>query len=205
MYKIIIPLMALATTIIFPITSYSQSNSDSIGDLGRIFMPAVQIGYISHGTTELTGGLITQTSIEYRDISNFIFRVNYDVFNSNMNLKYPIDSSVSFTGKTSFSDFIVGIGYRLQRNKHNLTGYIQSGWRFYGYPTFHFENNQVNLDYDSRNIGTIRYSLGYEYAISTKLFLTIEGLISQSLKSKDFWAKNKWAYGATIGISAPLF
>lgn len=168
-------------------------------------MPAIQMGFVMHGTAELSGGLMTQTSVEYRDISNFIFRINYDDFNANMNLEYPINSNVSFTGRTSFSDLIIGIGYRQELNKHNIAGYIQPGVRFYGYPIFTTDSNQINLDYDSRNIGIIRYSLGYEYAITPKLFLTIEGLVSHSLKSKDFWVDNRWSYGATLGISAPLF
>jgi hypothetical protein len=167
-------------------------------------MPNIQMGYIIHETNELSNGLMTQTSIEYRDISNFIFRVNYDAFSSNMHLQYPVNSNVSFTGKTTFSDLIIGIGYRKQIDKHNITGYIQPGIRFYGYPIFKTNNNQVNLNYDSRNVGVLRYSIGYEYALAPKLFLSIEGLIGHTLKAQDFWVNNKWSYGATIGIAAPL-
>lgn len=181
-----------------------QNDTINDTDLDRTFMPALQMGYVAHASEELSAGLMTQTSIEYRDISNFIFRINYDAFNSNMNLKYPINSDVTFTGRTSFSDLIIGIGYRQQLDKHNLTAYIQPGARFYGYPIFTSDNNQVNLDYDSRNIGIIRYSIGYEYALAPKLFLTIEGLLGHTFTSKDFWADNRWSYGVTLGISAPL-
>lgn len=191
--------------IAIPFIMNGQSDHTNENDLERTFMPTLQMGYVTHGTSELSGGLMTQTSIEYRDISNFIFRINYDVFNSNMNLAYPINPNVSFTGRTSFSELIIGLGYRQQFNKHNITGYVQPGMRFYGYPIFNSDSSQVNLDYDSRDIGIVRYSLGYEYAIAPKLFLTIEGLVSHSLKSKDFWADNKWSYGVTIGVSAPLF
>ncbi len=190
--------------IAIPFSVIGQSETTTESDLDRTFMPAIQMGYVTHGTKELSGGLMTQTSVEYRDISNFIFRINYDAFSSNMNLEYPIDSSVTFTGRTSFSELIIGVGYRQQLEKHNLTAYIQPGLRFYGYPILTSDVDQVNLDYDSRNVGMIRYSIGYEYAIAPKLFLTIEGLISHALKSKDFWADNRWSYGATIGISAPL-
>lgn len=173
-------------------------------DLERTFMPTLQMGYVAHGTGQLSGGIMTQTSIEYRDISRFIFRINYDAFNSNMNLKYPIDSTVSFTGRTTFSELIIGMGYRHQLKKHNITAYVQPGVRFYGYPIFNLSSNQVNLDYDSRNVGMIRYSLGYEYELSPKLFFAIEGLVGHTLAAKDFWTKNRWSYGATVGISAPL-
>ena len=168
-------------------------------------MPAIQMGYVAHGTEELSGGLMTQTSVEYRDISNLIFRINYDGFNSKMNLKYPINPNTSFTGRTSFSELIGGIGYRQQLNKHNITAYIQAGSRFYGFPVFEGDSSQINLDFNSRNIGVIRYSIGYEYEIVPKLFLTVEALAGHVLKSKDFWTDNRWYYGLTIGLSAPLF
>lgn len=199
--KLFIGLVAILT---LPQISIGQESNTEVSDLERTFMPAIQIGYIGHGTEELSGGLMIQTSIGYRDISNFILRINYDDFNSNMNLSYPINQEASFSGRTSFSELIGGIGYRQTFKTHNITGYIQPGIRFYGYPNFEIDNNQVNLDFDSRNIGMIRYSLGYEYAIAPKLFLTVESLISHVLKPKDFWADNSWYYGVTFGISMPL-
>ncbi|MEL6254524.1 MAG: hypothetical protein AAFR87_21120 [Bacteroidota bacterium] len=190
--------------LVFPLFIQAQNENKVEEDLERTFMPTIQMGFVAHGSEELSGGLMTQTSIEYRDISNFIFRINYDAFNSNMNLEYPIDSTVSFTGRTTFSELIIGIGYRLELNKHNLTAYVQPGMRFYGYPIFNLEPNQINLDYDARSVGMIRYSIGYEYAITPRLFFVIEGLFSHALKSKDFWADNPWSYGVTMGISAPL-
>ncbi len=190
--------------LIFPFVVNGQNTDEVEDDAERTFMPTIQMGYVAHGTNELSGGLMTQTSIEYRDISSFIFRINYDVFNSNMNLEYPIDSTVSFTGRTTFSEVIIGLGYRQQLQKHNITAYVQPGFRFYGYPTFNLDPNQINLDYDSRNVGVIRYSIGYEYEITPKLFFVLEGLISQTSAAKDFWVDNSWSYGATIGISAPL-
>lgn len=196
---------ALALALILPFTLSGQREDDIKSDLERTFMPAIQMGYVAHGTSELSEGLMIQTSVEYRDISNFIFRINYDDFNSNMNLDYPVDEDVSFTGRTSFAELIGGIGYRHQMTKHNLTVYVQPGVRFYGYPVFEVNGNEVNLDLDSRNIGIIRYSIGYEYAITSKLFLTIEALASHTFEAKDFWAENVWSYGVTLGISAPLF
>ncbi|MEM7514902.1 MAG: hypothetical protein AAF388_28505 [Bacteroidota bacterium] len=167
-------------------------------------MPNFQMGYVFHETDELSGGLMTQLSIEYRDVSNFVFRINYDAFNANMNFRYPVNEDVSFTGKTSFSDLIIGIGYRETILRNNFTVYIQPGVRFYGYPVFETDGNQIMLDYDSRNVGVIRYSLGYEYTLTPKLFLIVEGLAIHTLRSKDFWANNIWSYGITAGISASL-
>jgi hypothetical protein len=183
----------------------AQNKKDSISDWNRTFMPAIQMGYVAHGTSELSGGMMIQTSIEYRDISNFVLRINYDDFNSNMALEYPLDPDVTFTGRMSFFELIGGVGYRRKIKKHNITGYIQPGMRSYGYPVFNVDSIQANLDFDSRNIGIIRYSVGYEFALVPKLFLTIEALASHVIKSKDFWVDDRWSYGVTLGISAPLF
>ena len=183
----------------------AQHENDPISDWDRTFMPAIQMGYVGHGTDQLSGGLMSQTSIEYRHESNFVLRINYDNLNSKMNIEYPGGPDLTFTGKVSFSDIIGGIGYRDRDGKHNFTGYIEGGIRNYGYPIFSTDGTQVNLDFDSRNIGIMRYTMGYEFALAPKLFLTLETLISHTLESKDFWIDNSWSYGFTLGISAPLF
>ncbi|WNJ17083.1 hypothetical protein [Pontibacter sp. G13] len=187
-----------------PLAMYGQEEEAELTDLDRTFMPAIQMGYVFHGTPELSGGIMVQTSIEYRDISNFTFRVNYDDFNSNMNVEYPVNQDLQFTGRVSFTEFIGGVGYRQQMGKHNLTGYVQSGIRTYGYPVFNIDSTQANLDYDSRNIPIMRYSLGYEFALAPRLFLTVEALVSHTLNPKDYWIDDRWSYGVTVGISAPL-
>ena len=183
----------------------AQHQNDTISDWDRTFMPALQMGYVGHGTSQLSGGLMIQTSIEYRHKSNFVIRINYDDFDSKMNIEYPLNPDLTFTGRMSFFELIGGIGYRDRDGKHNFTGYIEGGMRNYGYPVITQDSVQANLDFDSRNIGIMRYTLGYEFALAPELFLTLEALVSHTLKSKDFWEDNRWSYGFTLGISAPLF
>ena len=184
---------------------FGQEENDTLNDLERTFMPQFQLGYVLHETQDLNNGLMTQTSMEYRDITNLVFRVNYDVFNSSMNLDYPLNDTTQFTGKTTFSELIGGIGYRLPMDKHHLTGYVQSGLRFYGYPEFNLDNNQVSIDFDRRSLGVMRYTLGYEYALAPKLFLSAEFLLSHVFEAKDFWSNSIWTYGLTFGLTSPLF
>lgn len=191
--------------IIYSNLSIAQNERDTLSDWDRTFMPAIQMGYVAHGTDQLSGGLMIQTSLEYRDVSNLVFRINYDDFNSNMELEYPVNQDLTFTGKMSFFELIGGIGYRDVDGNHNFTGYVQGGIRSYGYPIFTTDSVQANLDFDSRSIGIMRYSLGYEFALAPKLFFTIEALVSHTLKPKDYWTENRWSYGITLGLSAPLF
>lgn len=183
----------------------AQSKKDTITDWERTFMPALQMGYVTHGTDQLSGGIMVQTSIEYRHKSNIVLRANYDDFQANMELAYPVNPDLTYTGRLSFFELIGGIGYRDIDGKHNFTAYIQGGIRNYGFPVFTTDSVQANLDFDSRNIGIMRYSTGYEFSLAPKLFLTIEALVSHTLKAKDYWERNRWSYGITLGLSAPLF
>ena len=200
-----IQITCLVLILEYPSFSKAQSKQDTLSDWDRTFMPAIQMGYVAHSTDQLSGGLMIQTSLEYRDISNFVVRINYDDFKSNLELPFPVNPDLTFTGNLSFSELIGGIGYRDEVSKHIFTGYIQGGIRTYGFPIFTMDSLQTNLDFESSNVGIMRYSLGYEFALATKLFLTIETLISHTLTSKDFWADDIWSYGITLGLSAPLF
>jgi hypothetical protein len=182
----------------------AQNEKDSITDWDRTFMPAFQLGFVTHGSDQLTGGLMIQTSIEYRHESNFVLRLNYDDFNSQINLAYPINPNLTYTGRMSFFEVIGGIGYRDPDGKHNLTAYIQGGIRNYGAPIFSADSLEANIDFDTRNIGVMRYTLGYEFTLTPKLFLSIETLLSHTFQSKDYWSNNRLSYGFTVGLSAPL-
>lgn len=183
----------------------AQSKKDTLSDWDRTFMPAIQLGYVDHGSSQLSGGIMGQTSIEYRHKSDFVLRVNYDNLNAHMDFDYPINPNLTYSGDISFTDIIGGIGFRDIDGKHNFTYYVQGGVRNYGYPVFNENNGVVNLSFTNVNIGIVRYSFGYEFALAPKLFLSIETLVSQTLASKDFWADNRWSYGATVGLAAPLF
>jgi hypothetical protein len=198
-------LVILVSFFLTQIALFGQESKEADNDLTRTFMPQFQLGYALNQTQDLKGGLMTQTSIEYRDVTNLVLRINFDVFNSSMNLKYPLNDTTSFTGKTSFSDLIGGIGYRIPLKKHNITGYVQSGVRFYSHPEFNHNNNQVSIDLSRKYIGVMRYTLGYEYALTPKLFFSIELFSSHVFKARDFWSNNPWSHGITFGISSPLF
>lgn len=180
--------MKIYILILLPFSNFlfsQEAEKDSISDWDRTFMPAIQIGYVDHANVQLSGGLMVQTSIEYRHKSNLVFRVNYDDFNADLNLDFPINNELSYRGQISFKEFIGGIGYRDVDGIHNFTAYLQGGIRNYGYPIFTSNEEEANIYFDTLNIGILRYSFGYELALAPKLFFTIESLISHTFNSKD--------------------
>ncbi|MEL6191344.1 MAG: hypothetical protein AAFR66_04810, partial [Bacteroidota bacterium] len=47
-----------------PASIWSQNQEPEDNDLSRTFMPNFQMGYVLHGSDELSGGLMTQLSME---------------------------------------------------------------------------------------------------------------------------------------------
>ncbi len=165
----------------------------------RIFMPSIQMGVINHLSDEITEGLFIQTSVEYQTPKGIFFRINYDDFDSDYQLDNPQSSIDFLKGKVSFSEFIGGVGYRKTIKKHNIIVAIQSGFRFYGYPIVQEQDNNLSIELDNRNTLINRYTIGYEYEIDTRAFLTIELFGSNVLERDDYWADNAWARGGYIG------
>ena len=183
----------------------SQKDTSSVSETQRIFMPALQLGYVGHLSHQLSGGIMFQTSLEYRHKSNAIFRLNYDDFNANFNIEYPLNDQIRYTGSLSFFEISVGAGLRKQFAKHNAYGLIQGGLRGYGYPQFDINEDAVNFYFTKKNATILRYTLGYEYEFFPQIFLTFESFIGHPLSAKDFWQENIFSWGITTGVSMTLF
>jgi len=171
----------------------------------RIFMPSIQMGYINNHSELLSGGLFIQTSIEYQTPKRIFFRINYDDFDSDYELRDIQNSSGILGGKVSFSELIGGVGYRYTKKKHNVLIAAQTGYRFYGHPVISTEQNTISIKSENRNIIINRYTLGYEFEVDKRAFLTLELFNSHVFEKRDYWADDTWATGFTIGITTTIF
>lgn len=188
----------------FPLLLWSQEE-DKDDVESRLYMPSLQIGYINNQSDQLSGGLFIQTSIEYKTKSGLFFRANYDDFDTDYNVTFPESTVSSLKGKVSFSEFIGGLGYRLTRKKHNFLMTAQAGGRFYSFPILENNSGDFSIELDSREVLIGRYTLGYEYEIEEKTFLTAELFASHSWRSIDYWTSKPWASGFTVGITTTIF
>lgn len=194
----------LFISLIFSIFSTVQAQMktpDKIAE--RFFMPAIQMGYINHNSENISSGLIIQTSLEFRTKRGFLFRLNYDDFSGRLNLNYS--NNQKYSARIPISEFIGGLGYRLTKKRNNYFLIIQSGIRFYENPIIENSNGNLNIEQKDATIGTLRYTLGYEYEIFENIFLNSEIFIGHFYNSKNFWNNNKPHLGITFGISARLF
>jgi len=187
-------------------SAFAQVESEEEENIAhRFFMPAIQMGYMHHQANALSGGLFIQTSLEYKTRKGWFLRMNYDDFSTGYELTSTEEPAGSITGKIPMSELIGGFGYRKTWEKHHLFLATQSGIRFYGSPTLNIENNTTSLVVENRTAPVNRYTLGYEYEIDTRAYLTFEIFGSHLWEKKDFWEDDGWSMGATLGISANLF
>jgi len=183
---------------------FGQDNDTTNQDT-RWFMPSIQMGYIGQSSDELSGGLLIQTSLEYRTKKHFFFRVNYDDFDTDFNLINPQNLTGNYSGKVSIAELLGGVGYRGTTEKHHFFLLVQPGFRFYGFPFITNENNNISIDLDNRNLPVMRYTAGYEYEFVDNVFAALELFAGHTLENKDYWRDQDWSWGFTVGISTTLF
>ena len=200
--RIILKVIALIVGVSASLGLSAQTNESTEASTG-FFMPALQIGYINQNSNIISGGLVIQTSLEYRTKSNLIFRINYDNFSGRIDINDSENNQ--YIAKVPLSELLGGIGYRHRFDKHNLFAIVQTGVRFYELPEIIELNGAITINQSGEQIVPIRYTLGYEYEFMKDAFLNLEFFVGHFAKEKDYWSDNKPFYGATIGLSTTLF
>lgn len=193
----------------FLIVANCFSQSDEKNNLGeRIFLPSLEIGYISENSKLLSDGLLVKTSLEYRfsNPSGFFLRINYDTYDTSYELINLDNLSNVVKGTASFSDLIVGGGYRWSlKDNFRLFLLLQPGVKFYDFPTATLEGNTVLISQDGKSIFTSRTTFGLEYYINSKSAIIFDIFQSQIWDKRDFWQSNTGAYGLSVGFITALY
>ncbi|HAA15910.1 MAG TPA: hypothetical protein DCE41_31045 [Cytophagales bacterium] len=202
--------LTLFFTLLPVLSSFAQQDSTETFEekVGRqIFLPSLQIGYIFNQANNLTSGIIINTSLEYRVRNNndIFFRANYDTYNSD----YIITPGNALTnvieGTASFTDLLIGSGYRFGDSQYRIYLMAQAGVKLYNFPEFVQENNTISIVQGQRNIFSTRATVGFEYYINEKSAFSLDILQSQVWRSQDFWIDNGSALGFTLGYITSLY
>ncbi len=184
----------------------SDTSQASFGE--KFFLPSLEIGYIGTNSDLLSGGLLIKTSIEYRasNPSGFFIRLNYDTYSTSYELSNLDNLSNVVKGTASFSDLILGGGYR-QSVGDNLRVFLllQPGVKFYDFPIAATTGTTILIDQDNKSIFTSRTSLGAEYYINRKSAISFDVFYNQVWSKQDFWTENTAAYGLSVGFITALF
>ncbi len=202
--KSILPKITLLSLLYCCSVVVANAQVQATSDLAqRFFVPAIQMGYINHNSSNISDGIMIQTSMEYRTRKHLLFRGNYDYFRGRLSMNTNINQT--YSAKIPLSELIGGVGYRVTEKRHNLFLVAQTGIRFYENPSVEISNGNLNIDQKDETVGTMRYTLGYEYEVFNSVFLNSEIFVGHLYQNKDFWQNSKPFYGITFGVSSRFF
>ncbi|MEM0998778.1 MAG: hypothetical protein AAGN35_17095 [Bacteroidota bacterium] len=168
----------------------------------RVFGTQLEIGYVEERSSELGGGILFKTAIEYRmrRVNHLFFRFDYDDYDVDFRLNDLPGLAREISGNTSFTDLLLGVGYRGGDRTLRFTGLVQSGVKLYGMPSAEVFSGQLVISSDARAIWTGRASLGLEYYFDKNFAAAVDVFHNRVLQSRDFWEERPGAWGVSIGL-----
>lgn len=198
----------LTTLLFLSLAIPSRAQDDQSGGLGKqIFLPSIEIGYLSNSADALGGGILVKTSIEYRVRNNndIFFRASFDTSDA----EYTLDGDNSVTnvikGTAAFSDLLIGGGYRFGDKKFRQFILLQAGVKRYNFPQFVAQGGTILIEQGKNSVLNTRITLGFEYYITPKSAVSVDLLQGQVWKEQDFWVDSGSAYGFSVGFITSLY
>ena len=137
--------------------------------------------------------------------SYIFFKLNFDAASIRYNLDAIPDETNIIEGTTAIEDLLLGVGYRIGKNKVQYFLLNQVGVRFYDYPKINHGDGVISVLQENKSIGFNRFSVGVEYYLNDKMAVTLEGFFGSTLQQKDFWENKNSSVGLTIGVTTALF
>jgi len=191
---------------LLPLLVSAQDQSPE-GYASRIFLPSIEIGYFNHGSELLGAGLITKTSLEYRFRNNndFFLRINYDQHRADFQLEIINGTSNVIEGTASFTDALLGPGYRFGDRKLRAFVMFQAGLDFYNFPVARQSGTTINIEQGLDKVFCTRATLGFEYYFNEKAAFSVDFFQNQIWERKAFWPDRGDAWGISAGVITSLF
>ena len=199
--------LALLIVFLFPIISFAQKEPMTDEEIAsHFFMPSIEMGYIHNFTDALSGGVIVNTSLEYRIRNNndVFFRANYDTYTADYELKQENGLTSVIKGTGSFSDFLLGAGYRFGDNKFRSFVMLQAGATRYNFPTLVVDEDVISIEQSGKLLFSSRATVGFEYYFTEKSAFAIDLFQNQIWERQDFWQNSGSAVGISFGFIASL-
>lgn len=186
--------------VLFVINVNAQTKKESF--LSRVYFP-FNLGYSLTSNSSINSGGLIKTGVEYRlKKSNGLFmRFNFD--NRSNYYKIPENSATNVTeGKIKFNDNIIGIGYRLGKQKLKAIGLLQAGVLSYGYSTVTGTTNDYKIIDKKANVVICKFILGAEYYIRQNAAITIE-IDYFTISKHSIFLGN--VFGISLGYTTTIF
>ena len=185
--------------VLLAINAMSQNKKENL--LSRVYFP-FNLGYFLTSNSNINPGGLVKTGLEYRVNKSYglHFRYAYDIRST----RYKISQNTTtnaLEGKVKFNDNIIGLGYRLGKQKLKTIGLLQTGLSSYQNPTITGTTNDYKIIDKKAQEVIYKFTLGVEYYIDQTTAIIIEtdySILSRSIFLGD-------ALGVSLGITTTLF
>lgn len=173
---------------------------------GRIFLPAIDVGYQIPNSNLISSSVRIGTSIEYRFKNNndFFVRLNYDTYSAKYNLTNDNSITNAIEGSVQFTDIVSGPGYRLGDNTFRLMFSIMPGIKLYEFPSASLNGQQILVRAKSKQVFTTIFLSTLEYYLDEKSALTFGLYQNQVWRKVDYWEDGASAVGFSVGFITSL-
>ncbi|MEM9324249.1 MAG: hypothetical protein AAGA85_01275 [Bacteroidota bacterium] len=200
-------ILFFAIVMLLTLRAVSQTQDDSTGTVAsRIFLPSIDIGYVSPNSDLLGAGIKILTAIEYRLRNNndFFLRLTYDTYASKYEFSQETTTTNTIEGTVQFSDLYLSPGYRFGDNKMRLMLTFMPGIKFYEFPTGSVDNSSIVIRQQSKSIFTTSALATFEYYFDSKSAFTLSLYHNQVWRDIDFWEDGRTAFGVSVGFITSL-
>lgn len=185
-------------------TAKAQTGTDS-KFFSRVYLP-FGAGKSITDDSKTYSGKVLLTGIEYRfkKTNGLLLRFNFDYRSQ----KYKITATSTYNvseGKLEFTDYLIGLGDRIGKDKLRVFGLIQSGITSYKYLYVSGNLNDYKLIDMKRHTPAIRGTMGLEYYLNSNFTFTFESSYTFIPAYSIFWDKNLGITEFSLGISTTIF
>jgi hypothetical protein len=184
----------------------AQHNQIHGNFFSKLYFPFF-LGYNFPIETRLLSGSFTKTGIEYRIRNDYGIFARFNMDNRTNSFEIPTNNATNVVdGKIHFSDFTLGLGYRIGKPKIRGYGLIQAGISSYKYPNIIVQNaNNFLLGEKTDANFIVKNTLGLEYYIASNAAFVLEANYGFQKQNAIFWGDYLHSWGLTVGLTANLF
>jgi hypothetical protein len=194
----------ISLLIVIPVATLAHADTTS-NFLSRLYFP-FDFGYSFTANKTMSAGGVLKTGLEYRirRTEGIFVRLNFD----NRTCKYrTVENSLTniTKGSLGFTDYMVGLGYRIGENKVKPFGLLQLGVTSYVYPVIYGTGTNLTLSDSRKNSAIAKVTVGLEYYIAKNAAVTIEAVYVSIPSRSIFWDTYFTSGSISEGFTTTLF
>jgi hypothetical protein len=181
----------------------AQNNTTTF--FSKLYFP-FDFGFTTTSQNTFETGSLIKTGLEYRfkTTTGIFIRFNYDNRSNKFTIQENSTTNV-IEGNLKFDDYLLGIGYRIRKNKVKGICLLQTGISTFEYPTINGMSNNFIINQQQHSTPSTKLTFGLEYYVANNAAFTLEtGYILQT-SNTVFWKNNLNVMSLSFGLTTTLF